>query len=101
MYNWIQEQKHPIVKPRWAWPQAQYQALTLSSIDKSLSPNRQRVWGPGPAGVHLKKAKLVANLDWVDNQAFSLLQYINVKTKPSVLFVGHRQLMQTQIKSGV
>ena len=54
--------------------QTQYQALTLSSIDKYLSGNLHRVRGP----TAIKEESKVANLELVDHQACSLLQYINV-----------------------
>ena len=40
--NEYTSKKNPTVKPRWAQPQTQHQAPTLSSIDKSLSQNRRR-----------------------------------------------------------
>ena len=45
--------------------------LTLSSIDKSLSRNRQKVWGP-ISWREIKEENKVANPDWVDHQACSL-----------------------------
>ena len=52
-----------------------YQVPTLSSIDKSLSRNRHRSFTPWRA---IKEESKAANRDWVDHQAGSLLQYINV-----------------------
>ena len=71
-----QSKRNPTVKPRWAQPQTQHQAITLSSIDKSLSRNRQRGWGPTRRCAN-KEVSKIANRDWVDHQACSLLQYIN------------------------
>ena len=48
-----------------------------SSIDKSLSQNCHRVLSPTHKCT-LKEESKVANRDWVDHQACSLLQYINV-----------------------
>ena len=47
-------------------------------MDKSLSRNRHRVWSPTHRRA-IKEESKVANRDWVDHQACSLLQYINVK----------------------
>ena len=52
-------------------------SLLISSIDKSSSRNHHRVWSQ----IHrraIKEESKVANRDWVDHQACSLLQYINV-----------------------
>ena len=50
---------------------------TILSIDKSLSQNHHRVWSPTHRRA-MKEESRVANSDWVDHQACSLLQYINV-----------------------
>ena len=47
------------------------------SIDKSLSPNRHRVLSPTHWRA-IKEESKVANRDWVDHQACSLLQYNNI-----------------------
>ena len=57
--------------------QPKHQAPTILSIDKSLSRNDHRVrslthWRA------IEEESKVANRDWVDHQACSLLQYINV-----------------------
>ena len=57
--------------------QPKHQAPTISSIDKSLSLNHHRVWSPTHRRA-IKEESKVANRDWVDYQACSLLQYINV-----------------------
>ena len=57
--------------------QPKHQAPTISSIDKSLSRNRHRDWSPSHQSA-IKEENKVANHDWVDYQACSLLQYINV-----------------------
>ena len=49
-----------------------HQVPTISSIDKSLSRNRNRVWSPTHRRA-IKGESKVANRDWVDHQA-----YINV-----------------------
>ena len=54
-----------------------HQAPTISSIDKSLSRNQHRVWSPTHRRA-IKEESKVANRNWVDHQACSLLQYINV-----------------------
>ena len=72
-----QSKRNPTGKPRWAWQQPKHQAPTISSIDKSLSWNRHRVWNPTYRRA-IKEGSKVANRDWVDHQACSLLQYINV-----------------------
>ena len=54
-----------------------HRAPTISSIDKSLSRNRHRAWCPTQRRA-IKEESKVANRDWVDHQACSLLQYINV-----------------------
>ena len=54
-----------------------HQVPTISSIDKSLSRNRNRVWSPTHRRA-IKEESKVANRDWVDHQACNLLQYINV-----------------------
>ena len=56
---------NPVVKPLWA------------SIDKSLSPNRHRVWSPTHRRA-IKEESKVAKSDWVDHRACRLLQYIEV-----------------------
>ena len=70
---------NPTVKPVWAWLQTQHQALNLSSIDKSLNQNRHRIWGHTCRRA-IKEVYEVANRDYVDHQACSLLQFINVIT---------------------
>ena len=65
------------VNPRGPDKQPKHQAPTISSIDKSLSWNHQRVWSPAHRRA-IKEESKVANRDWVDHQACSLLQYINV-----------------------
>ena len=57
--------------------QPKHQAPTISSIDKSLRWNRHRVWSPTHRRA-IKEESKVADRDWVDHQACSLLQYINV-----------------------
>ena len=57
--------------------QPKHQATTISSIDKFLSRNRNRVYRPTHRRA-IKEESKVANRDWVDHQACSLLQYINV-----------------------
>ena len=52
----------------------------MSSIDKTLSRNRHRVLSPTQQRA-IKEESKVANRDWVDHQACSLLQYINVIAK--------------------
>ena len=47
------------------------------AIDKSLSRNRHRVWSPTHRRA-IKEESKAANRDWVDHQACSLFQYINV-----------------------
>ena len=65
------------VNPSWAWQQPKHQAPTISSIDKSLSRNRHKVWSLTHWHA-IKEESKVYNRDWVDHQACSLLQYINV-----------------------
>ena len=72
-----------MVKFRWALLQTQHQALTLSSIDKSLSRNGYTILGLTCRRAIEEESK-VANRDWVDHQACSLLQYITVIT---ILFI--------------
>ena len=50
---------------------------TDSLIDKSLSRSCHRVWSPTHRRA-IKEESKVANGDWVDHQARSLMQYINV-----------------------
>ena len=57
--------------------QPKRQAPTISSIDKSLGRNCHRVGSP-PHRRAIKEESKVANLAWVDHQACSMLQYINV-----------------------
>ena len=57
--------------------QPKYHAPTISSINKSLSRNRHRVWSP-TQGRAIKEESKVANRDWVDHQACIPLQYTNV-----------------------
>ena len=65
------------VNPEGPDKQLKHQAPTISSIDKYLSQNHHRVLSltHRPA---IKEESKVANRDWVDHQACSLLQYINV-----------------------
>ena len=66
----------------WTLLQTQHQALTLSSIEKffkSEPQNRHRVWGPTHQRA-IKMERKVAKRDWVDHQACSLLQFINIIT---------------------
>ena len=65
------------VNPGGPDKQPKHQAPTISSIDKSLSRNHHRVWSPTHRRAFKEESK-VANCDWVDYQACSLLQYINV-----------------------
>ena len=51
--------------------------IKFKLIDKSLSRNRHRVWSPTHRRAINEESK-IANRDWVDHQACSLLQYINV-----------------------
>ena len=55
--------------------QPKHQAPTISSINKSLSRNRNIVYSPTHWRA-IKEVSKVANRDWVDHQACSLLQYI-------------------------
>ena len=66
------------VNPGGPDKQPKHQAPTISSIDKSLSQNHHRVWSPTHQRA-IKEESKIANRDWVDYQACSLLQYINVK----------------------
>ena len=50
----------------------------MSSVDKTLSRNRHRIWSPTYRRATKEESK-VANLDWVDHHACNLLQYTNVK----------------------
>ena len=54
-----------------------YQAPTISSIDKYLSQNRHRACRLTHRRAVKEESKVVTR-DWVDHQACSLLQYINV-----------------------
>ena len=65
------------VNPGGPDKQPKHQAPTISSIDKSLSRNHHRVWSSTHRRA-IKEESKVANHDWVDFQACSLLQYINV-----------------------
>ena len=65
------------VSPGGPDKQPNHQVPTISSIGKSLSRNRHRVWSPTHKRA-IKEESKVANRDWVDHQACSLLQYINV-----------------------
>ena len=76
--------RNPTGKLRWAWQQPKLQAPTISSIDKSLSRNRHRVWSPTHRRA-IKEESKIANRDWVDHQACSLLQYINVIANRSIM----------------
>ena len=65
--------RNPTGKPRWA----RQTAKASGSSIKSLSRNHHRVWSPTHRRA-IKEESKVANRDWVDYQACSLLQYINV-----------------------
>ena len=65
------------VNPGGPDKQPKHPAPTISSIDKYLSRNRHRVGSPTHRRA-IKEESKVANCDWVDHQACSLLQYINV-----------------------
>ena len=65
------------VNPGGLDKQPKHQAPTISSIDKSLSRNHHIVCSPTHRRA-IKEESKVANRDWVDHQACSLLQYINV-----------------------
>ena len=88
----------------WAQLQTQHQALTLSSIDKTLSQNRHRVWGP-TRRCAIKEESKVANCDWVDHQACSLLQYISVITNVLIMRTYfnklHRKILEPTIFSNL
>ena len=75
MNTWVKETQQ--VNPGGPDKQSKHQAPTISSIDTSLSQNHQRVWSPTHRRA-MKEESSVANLDWVDHQACSLLQYIYV-----------------------
>ena len=75
MNTWAKEIQQ--VNPGGSDKQPKHQAPTISSIDKSLSGKRYRVWSPTHQRA-IKEQSKVANRDWVDHQACSLLQYINV-----------------------
>ena len=72
-----QSKRNPTGKPRWARQTAKYQAPTISSKDNFLSRNGHRVWSLTHRRA-IKEESKVANRDWVDHQACSLLQYTNV-----------------------
>ena len=61
--------RNPTGKPSWAWKTAK--------ASGSLSQNRHTVWSPTHQRV-IKEESEVANRDWVEHQACSLLQNINV-----------------------
>ena len=65
------------VNPGGPDKQPKHQAFTISSIDKSLSRIHYWVWSPTHRRA-IKEESKVANRAWVDHQAYSLLQYINV-----------------------
>ena len=65
------------VNPGGPDKQPKHQAPNISSIDKSLSRNHHRVWSPTHRRA-IKQESKVANRDWVNHKACSLLQYINV-----------------------
>ena len=65
------------VNPVGPYKQPKQRAPTISSIDKSLTWNHNRVWSPTHQRA-IKEESKVANSDWVDHKACSLLQYINV-----------------------
>ena len=65
------------VHPSWPDKQPKHQTPTISSIDKSLSPNCHRVLSPTQRRANKEESKVI-NHDLVDHQACSLLQYINV-----------------------
>ena len=73
-----QSKRNSTGKPQWAWQQPKHQALIISSIDKSSSRNCHRVWSPTHWRA-IKEESKVANHDWVDHRACTLLQYINIR----------------------
>ena len=91
-----QSKRNPTGKPRWARQTAIDQAPTISSTDKSLSRDRHRVWSPTHRRA-IKEERKVANHDWVDHEACSLLQYINVIANP--LIMGNNFNEQRTIRS--
>ena len=79
-----QSKRNPTAKPRWARPPTQHQALTLSSIDKSLRRSCHRVKGP-KRGCVIKEESKAANRVWVDHQSCSMLHHINVITNHFIM----------------
>ena len=73
-----------MVNPAGPDKQPKHQAPTISSIDKSLSRNRHRVWSPTHRR-SIKEESKVVNRDWVDYQACSLLQNINIMANIFIL----------------
>ena len=69
--------RNPTGKPGGPDKQPKHKAPTISSIDKFLSRNHHRVLSSTNQRA-IKEESKVANRDWVDHQACSLLQYINV-----------------------
>ena len=65
------------VNPSGPDKQSKDQASTISLINKSLSWNRHKVRSQTHQCT-IKEESKVANYDWVDHQAYSLLQYMNV-----------------------
>ena len=76
--------RNPTVKPQWAQPETHHQTLTLSSIGESSGWNRHRVSGP-TRWCAIKEESKISNCDWVDHQACSPLQYINIISNLLVL----------------
>ena len=73
-----QSKRNPTGEPSEPDNSQKHQASTILSIDKSLSRNRHRVWSPTHRRA-IKEESKVANSNWVDHLACSLLQNINVK----------------------
>ena len=84
-------------KPRWAQQTAKVSGPTISSIDKSLSRNRHKVWSLTLRRAIKEKSK-VANRDWLDYQTCSLLQYINVKANLFIMGNNFNELRWKIIK---
>ena len=64
-------------KPRWAGQTAKISGPNHLIMDMSLSRNNHKALSPTHRRA-IKEENNVANRDWVDHQACSLLQYINV-----------------------
>ena len=72
--------------------QPKHQTYTISSINKSLSRNCHRVWSQTHQRA-IKEENKVANRDWVDHQAGSLLQYANVKANIFIMGNYFKELL--------